>query len=237
MLSTVVVLVNYLITNDLGGSCRSLKRTNGIARLNRGDNPCHFDSCGDAYVEFCDIAAVREVSDFRPINSPKSTQTALSRRTRGKSIYLLSYPGIANKLARMYRLESIKRCLLIALITLLGIAMASGQGMRFHVHDLDHANEFVTTIAGHAHTASLHWSIDMSHADHHDGAPHEIASLYDNLAPPSLLQLPAPELLILLAFILLSSALYRQAGTLTRDCGSPVRRRSYFIPLLRAPPR
>ena len=128
------------------------------------------------------------------------------------------------------------------LIGLLSITLLCAQSLQFHIHSLYHGplqefgHESILSNSKHDHPASMHLSIDTSHADHHELVVNEMDASPDTLVRQSSINVPAMDLLILLftLFFLGIFALYiiriRHIDDLL------LRRRFYFVPRLRAPP-
>jgi len=131
-------------------------------------------------------------------------------------------------------------------IALLAITLVCGQSLSFHVHDVDHAplhehgvEPLLAAVdhTQHEHVAGRHLSIDISHAEHHDGMAYEIAAPQHSGMLQSSLNPPAPDLLLLFMLLSVLSACFMYRQRLRGASAPPSRRQFYFTPLLRAPPR
>lgn len=124
---------------------------------------------------------------------------------------------------------------------LLSMALLCAQGVKLHVHDLDHDHDQqhghipAEDTVEHSHLSVAHLSSDISHADHHEEVVSEIDASQDGL----LIKLSSSiSLLAILAtvFTLLLSGFYRYRFYLRRENDSNIPWRYHMSPPLRAPP-
>lgn len=125
---------------------------------------------------------------------------------------------------------------------LLSIVLLLVSNLNYHVHSMDHDpiqnhHDAIAAIqVDHNHFVNKHLSIDSSHADHHEAIMFE-----DNASPEGLMyqssgKVPAPDFLLLFFLILFLGLYLPFKFDLRHTFDRPVTRRSYFTPLLRAPP-
>ena len=128
------------------------------------------------------------------------------------------------------------------LIGLLSITLLFTQNLQFHVHSMDHnpvqdfGDESLTIDLEHDQTAIKHLSIDTSHADHHDRLIHEMDASPDALVKLLLTNAPTIYLIALLFTLFYLGILVLRIIRIRHIDDFVPRRRSYFIPPLRAPP-
>ena len=127
-------------------------------------------------------------------------------------------------------------------IALFSIAVLFASNLNYHLHSMDHDpiqnhdTEMENFQVDHNHTVNKHLSIDSSHADHHDAIMIE-----DNASPESLMHqsssnVSTPDFPVLFLLILFLGLYLPFKFHLPRTFNRPIIRRSYFSPLLRAPP-
>ena len=127
---------------------------------------------------------------------------------------------------------------------ILSFALLCAQGVKLHVHSLDHASKQNHThnhmvfedTASHSHLSIAHYSTDLSHSDYHD----EVVSEMD-ASPHGLLEKVSNSVrtLALLAVFLTLFCLYFYRNLLYKRLlnGTVIHWRYLFSPPLRAPPR
>ncbi len=105
---------------------------------------------------------------------------------------------------------------------LLSVALLCAQGVKLHVHNLDHDHDqqhshiAAETIAEHSHLSEVHLSTDISHGDNHDEVLSELdVSAYGLLKKVSNSVLTLA--LLVSVFALLLPAFYRQTFHRRRD--------------------
>ena len=128
-------------------------------------------------------------------------------------------------------------------VVLLALALLCAQGVKLHVHALDHdhhqhdhhthKNELLAS--DHSHVSIAHLSLDNSHSDHHDKVIYESDACPDCLLTKVSSKLPLAALLAVL-FTLLLMGVCRLAFVQRRDIFVFFSRRCHFTPPLRAPP-
>jgi hypothetical protein len=135
-------------------------------------------------------------------------------------------------------------------VILLSVTLLCAQGVKLHVHSLDHdhdhhhghANLSVTEENlhienKHTHLSIAHLSTDDSHIDHHDEVISESDACPDCLLTKIAAKTPFMALLAIL-FTLVLSELFRYTLNRRVDEDEPVPSRRYHLtPVLRAPPR
>jgi hypothetical protein len=135
-------------------------------------------------------------------------------------------------------------------VILLSVTLLCAQGVKLHVHSLDHdhdhhhghANLSVTEENihienEHTHLSIAHLSTDDSHIDHHDEVISESDACPDCLLTKIAAKTPFMALLAIL-FTLVLSELFRYTLNRRVDEDEPVPSRRYHLtPVLRAPPR
>lgn len=122
---------------------------------------------------------------------------------------------------------------------LLSIALLCAQGVKLHVHSLDHDQQHshiaTEAAAEHSHLSEAHLSTDVSHSDHHD----EVVSELDVSSHGLLKKVSSSVLtlaLLVTMFALLLPAFYRQTFHRRRDIDTILPWRYHLSPPLRAPP-
>ncbi len=124
---------------------------------------------------------------------------------------------------------------------LLSIAVFCAQGVKLHVHSLDHDHEQQQShisslgVAEHSDMSVAHLSTDISHIDHHNEAVSEIDASPDGLLKMGASNIPEMALLATI-FTSLLLGFYQQTFHRRRDKDAITRRRYHFSPPLRAPP-
>lgn len=136
-----------------------------------------------------------------------------------------------------------KKRVLFLWTLLLSMAMLCAQGVKLHVHDLDHHHQqnqqhshtVAEVDAEHSHFSIAHLSTDTSHIDHHD----ELVSELD-VSPDSLLQKISNSVLPLVLFsfviILFFAVFFRPIAYLYQGNTASSPWRYLFSPPQRAPP-
>ncbi|MEN8180010.1 MAG: hypothetical protein ABFS39_15520 [Pseudomonadota bacterium] len=123
---------------------------------------------------------------------------------------------------------------------LLSVALLCAQGVKLHVHSIDHDHDqrhghMTTEAAEHSHLSEAHLSSDVSHGDHHD----EVVSELD-ASPDGLLKKVSSNvfMLALLAtvFSLLLLGFYQHAFHRRSDNDAILPWRYLLSPPSRAPP-
>lgn len=142
----------------------------------------------------------------------------------------------------MNALRNSKKSTLYLWVISLSIALLCAQGVKFHVHTLDHDHHHddqnhpdQLTVAEHNHVSIAHLSADNSHSDHHDQVIYESDACPDCLLTKISSKAPFTVLLAAL-FILLLTGVCRHTYVRRQDDDITILRRSYFAPPLRAPP-
>jgi hypothetical protein len=124
---------------------------------------------------------------------------------------------------------------------MLSIALLCAQGMKLHVHDLDHGHDqqhnhiSAEGTAEHSHLSAAHLSSDISHSDHHEEIASEVYVSQDGL----LIKIFNNIFLIAIlasAFIVFLPAFYRYTLHRRRENGTNIPWRYHISPPLRAPP-
>jgi hypothetical protein len=124
---------------------------------------------------------------------------------------------------------------------LLSIALLCAQGVKLHVHSIDHDHDrqhshiAAEAVAEHSHLSEAHLSSDVSHGDHHD----EVVSELD-VSPDGLLKKASSNVVVLAllaaVFTLLLPGLYQQIFHRRRDKDAILPWRYLLSPPPRAPP-
>lgn len=136
-----------------------------------------------------------------------------------------------------------KKSTLYIWVILLSIALVCAQGVKLHVHAIDHdhhqqhnhdslLDQFPT--AEHTHISITHLSADASHSNHHDQVIYESDACPDCLLTKISSKLPLTALLAVLFMLLLG--VFRQTYVRRREVFVFFSRRCHFTPPLRAPP-
>ncbi len=134
-----------------------------------------------------------------------------------------------------------KKRTLFLLSILLSIAILCAQGVKLHVHSLDHDHEQQHSnisslgVAEHSDMSLAHLSADISHTDHHDEAVSEIDASPDGLLKKGASNIPEMALLAAI-FTSLLLGFYQHTFHRRRDNEAIFRWRYHFSPPLRAPP-
>lgn len=124
---------------------------------------------------------------------------------------------------------------------MLSIALLCAQGVKLHVHDLDHGHDQqhahtpAEGTAEHSHLSTAHLSSDISHTDHHD----EIASEVDASQDGLLVKISNSIFLLAIlayAFIVFLPGFYRFTFSRRRENNTNIPWRYHISPPLRAPP-
>jgi len=124
---------------------------------------------------------------------------------------------------------------------LLSMALLCAQGVKFHVHDLDHdhgqqhSHIPVEGTVEHSHLSVAHLSSDISHVDHHEEVVTEIDASQDGLLIKVSNSISLQALLAT-AFTLLLPGFHRYTFHSRRENDSSIPWRYYISPPLRAPP-
>lgn len=143
-----------------------------------------------------------------------------------------------------------KKSTLYLWVILLSVALLCAQGVKLHVHNLDHDHEHIhghenVSVDGenihnvneHTHLSIAHLSTDISHVDHHDEVLAESDACPECLLNKITGKVPFMALLAVL-FTLVLSGLYRYTFSRRIDDEKPGSFRRYHLtPVLRAPPR
>ena len=143
-----------------------------------------------------------------------------------------------------------KKSTLYLWVILLSAALLCAQGVKFHVHSLDHdhdhphghtnvslSEENIHNDNEHTHLSIAHLSTDISHVDHHDEVLAESDACPECLLNNITGKVPFMALLAVL-FTLVLSGLYRYTFRCRIDDDEPGSFRRYHLtPVLRAPPR
>jgi hypothetical protein len=126
-------------------------------------------------------------------------------------------------------------------VLLLSVALLCAQGVKLHVHSIDHAHNqqyghiTIDAAAEHSHRSELHLSHDVSHVDHHD----EVVSELD-VSPDGLLKKVSSKVVMLVLLATLLSlflfGFFQQILQRYRDGDAILPWRYLFSPPLRAPP-
>ena len=119
----------------------------------------------------------------------------------------------------------------------LSVALLCAQGVKLHVHSLDHDQQHshIAAEAEHSHLSEAHLSTDISHGDHHD----EVVSELDVTASGLLKKVSSNSLtlaLLVTVFAFLLPAFYQQTFHRRRDKDALLPWRYHLSPPLRAPP-
>jgi len=122
---------------------------------------------------------------------------------------------------------------------LLSIALLSAQGIKLHVHSLDHNQEYdhisIESLVDHSKISKVHLSTDVTHEDHHDGITSELdVSYYGFMKKVSNSVLTLVFFFILFTLFFISS--YRQIFYRRRNNIAMLPWRYINSPPLRAPP-
>ncbi len=124
---------------------------------------------------------------------------------------------------------------------LLCLALLFAQGVKLHVHSLDHGHDnhhshAINEAGDHGHLSKAHFTHDTSHNDHHDGVVSEV-----DISPDGLLKNVQNNFfaiaLFALFFTLMTFVSSRQLVQYCRE--SKLILHSYYVlsPPLRAPPQ
>ena len=100
----------------------------------------------------------------------------------------------------------------------------------------NHDAEMTNFQVDHNHTVYKHLSIDSSHADHHDATMIEKNASPESLMHQSSGNVSTPDFLVLFFLIIFLGLYLPFKLNLRHTFDRPITRRSYFTPLLRAPP-
>lgn len=121
----------------------------------------------------------------------------------------------------------------------LSIALLCAQGVKLHVHSLDHDHDqqhsHITAKAKHSHLSEAHLATDISHGDHHD----EVVLELDVSSSGLLKKVSSNSLtlaLLVTVFALLFSAFYQQTLHRRHNKYAILPWRYHLSPPLRAPP-
>jgi len=124
---------------------------------------------------------------------------------------------------------------------LLSVALLCAQGVKLHVHSIDHDHDrqhshiTAEAVTEHSHLSEVHLSSNISHGDHHD----EVVSEHD--ASPNGLLKKASSNVVMLALLatvlsLLFPGFYQQTFHRRRDKDAILPWRYLLSPPPRAPP-
>lgn len=125
-------------------------------------------------------------------------------------------------------------------LLLLSVALLCAQGVKLHVHSIDHDHDqrhshiAAEAVAEHSHLSEAHFAGDVSHSDHHD----ELVSELD-ASPDGLLKNVFSNVVILALFatvLVLIIAFYQQTFHRFRNKDTFLTWRYLFSPPPRAPP-
>ena len=143
----------------------------------------------------------------------------------------------------MIHFSPMKQRTLILWTLLLSLALICTQGVKLHVHNLDHDHDHdqrhshttVDAASEHSHLSKAHLSIDITHSDHHD----ETVSELDNSSYGLLKKVFNNVLtlaILVTVFSLLLPSFCQQTFLYRRDKKTNRSWRYLFSPPLRAPP-
>jgi hypothetical protein len=120
---------------------------------------------------------------------------------------------------------------------LLSLSLLCGQGIKLHVHNLDHDESIVHTHAAsdHSRLSRAHYARDTSHSEHHDVVVSDVDVTPDGVWKKLSSNTLTLALLTLL-FMLVLSVPSRQWVHRYRESKSILFRRYLLSPPLRAPP-
>ena len=137
--------------------------------------------------------------------------------------------------------QKISKSALAIWVISFSVALLSAQNLKLHTHNLDHdhvqGHEHISIeeTHDHLHLADAHFSIDISHADHHDEVVSEVKVSPDGLMKNDFSKVLTLALLAVLLVLLLpslfQSIFYRWHNEFIFT------RRYQHSPPLRAPPR
>lgn len=149
---------------------------------------------------------------YQPIYSPKLPPMIFFRQTKKRTLFLWTL--------------------------FLSMTLLCAQGVKLHVHSLDHNHGHIAAEAAaeHSHLSEAHLSTDVSHGDHHDEVVSELdVSSYGLLKKASSNALTLALLVTL--FALLLPAFNQQPFHHRRDRDAILPWQYHLSPPLRAPPR
>ena len=124
---------------------------------------------------------------------------------------------------------------------MLSVALLCAQGVKLHVHDLDHDHGQqhghipVEGISEHSHLSTAHLSYDASHADHHEEIVSEVDVGQDGLLTKISSNIFLLAILVS-TFIVFLPGFYRYTFHRRRENDTNIPWRYHISPPLRAPP-